>query len=73
MTKPEVRIETELGPSVATDDGAGYWQITDSWGDQRFHGTRAQVRAKMRERIRLNAAESDTIEAGTLLGSAAGR
>jgi len=54
MTKPEVKIETELGPSIATDDGAGYWLIADPWGGLRFHGTRAQVRAEMKLRIKLN-------------------
>jgi hypothetical protein len=46
-----VTLDTPDGAAVATRVAPGEWLIGYSTGDERFHGTKAEVRAQMRKRI----------------------
>jgi hypothetical protein len=51
MTKPQIHritLPTPHGEAEAIrDHNTGFWQIGYPWGDDRFHGTRTQVTARM--------------------------
>ncbi len=58
--KQRVTMESEDGPCVAVKERPGEaWEIADPYGDQRFYGTKPEVKRVMRKRIAAHVGETE--------------
>jgi len=56
-----LEMPTSMGLAVAVRQSGDEWLISHPWGDLRFYGTEAQVRAEMARLVSMN--EEDETEA----------